>query len=973
MENKVNSVGFVSLSPKNNSEIKIYRDALDYALSQEDICNIALTGPYGSGKSSVIETYKRVKQTEQSDQEKFIHISLTKFSEIGVGHTLSIEDRESLSLVKLNNSDDEFTLKEFEAKILNQILHQIEDFRIPQTNFKIKREIDENSIKLIAFNLVLMVILGWIVFYFKSWVEFVGQLSSSIGSVSPLLNFFQLPFFKLCVLFLFFYLVYRFIYDLVFEHKVHGILKKISLHGTEVELFNDKNESFFDKYLNEVLYLFEHAGASIFVFEDIDRFNSINIFQRLREINTLLNVRRKSASSKIRFIYLIRDDLFSSKDRTKFFDFIIPVVPVIDGSNSYEQIKKLFNCNDGNTKFNDRFLKEISYFIDDMRVLKNVWNEYLIYEARIADTEQNPNKLLAMLIYKNLFPKDFSETHIGTGFIATLFKNKLQWINDAKPILEGKRSELLKELTLLDNCLQISQEEAKLLINSYYRSPLAKADVNKRLTSIIDKNGDYRTELEQQINEITEQIIFLDKSQLKDIIEKSDSGKVFEATYKNDLNEEKSFKDVKRSSYFPLLKLLIRKGYIDESYSDYMTYFYPGTLTRKDMVFIRSIAENEFKGESYKLNFPLAVIEELEVTDFKVDAVLNFDLAECLVANREVFKEKNKFFFRHLESFSGVEFVVNYLAQKRVPKEFLFNLFEVCPCYVQSILKFHDLYQGTIRHFIYSVFEFLDIEEIKNINQEMVLTEWISNSEEFLNTEFVDSDKFVSILESLEVKFELINLSGSNEILWRKVYENNLYKLTSEMISRILQRKNPKLDKDAIKYCNLSLIRQYSKQHLINYVNSNFSNYFDLMLEMGAGNICNYPDTTIHVLNREDLSDVQKIKYIENLSTKIDKIEMIEKVKSNNLKQKLFVKGVVDFSFKNAACYFSILGGKMTPAVIAFVEQINMEITVSDVHKIDEVLVKPGLGLSFAKALQVNNLITADQYKRIETSITSIK
>ena len=38
-----------------------YMAALDWALEQEDIRNIAISGPYGSGKSSVISTYfKRI-------------------------------------------------------------------------------------------------------------------------------------------------------------------------------------------------------------------------------------------------------------------------------------------------------------------------------------------------------------------------------------------------------------------------------------------------------------------------------------------------------------------------------------------------------------------------------------------------------------------------------------------------------------------------------------------------------------------------------------------------------------------------------------------------------------------------------------------------------------------------------------------------------------------------------------------------
>ena len=56
-------------------------------------------------------------------------------------------------------------------------------------------------------------------------------------------------------------------------------------------------------------------------------------------INSLVNgnvgVRRK-----VRFLYALRDDMFSNTDRTKFFEFIIPVVPIINSSNSIDMVLK---------------------------------------------------------------------------------------------------------------------------------------------------------------------------------------------------------------------------------------------------------------------------------------------------------------------------------------------------------------------------------------------------------------------------------------------------------------------------------------------------------------------------------------------------------------------------------------------------------------------------------------------------------
>ena len=101
------------------------------------------------------------------------------------------------------------------------------------------------------------------------------------------------------------------------------------MQGNEIEIFEESDDSYFDKYLNEVLYLFENVDADVIVFEDMDRFNAKKIFERLREVNTLANIQLQKENKKIlRFFYLLRDDFFISKDRTKFFDYFVPVVNI---------------------------------------------------------------------------------------------------------------------------------------------------------------------------------------------------------------------------------------------------------------------------------------------------------------------------------------------------------------------------------------------------------------------------------------------------------------------------------------------------------------------------------------------------------------------------------------------------------------------------------------------------------------------
>ena len=206
------------------------------------------------------------------------------------------------------------------------------------------------------------------------------------------------------------------VYRLIRIQKNKNVFRKLNLKGNEIEIFEESDDSYFDKYLNEVLYLFENADADAIVFEDMDRFNANRIFERLREVNTLANIQLQKENKKpLRFFYLLRDDIFVSKDRTKFFDYIIPVVPVVDSSNSYDQFITHLKKGGILGIFNEGFLQGLSLYIDDMRLLKNIYNEFTIYYNRINTTELNCNKMLAIITYKNLFPRDFADLQLNVS------------------------------------------------------------------------------------------------------------------------------------------------------------------------------------------------------------------------------------------------------------------------------------------------------------------------------------------------------------------------------------------------------------------------------------------------------------------------------------------------------------------------------------------------------------------------------
>ena len=51
-------------------------------------------------------------------------------------------------------------------------------------------------------------------------------------------------------------------------------------------------------------------------------------------------------------------------------------------------------------------------------------NEFLVYESRLNKIDLNLNKLFAVITYKNLFPKDFSDLQLNKGYVYAIFNNK---------------------------------------------------------------------------------------------------------------------------------------------------------------------------------------------------------------------------------------------------------------------------------------------------------------------------------------------------------------------------------------------------------------------------------------------------------------------------------------------------------------------------------------------------------------------
>ena len=148
-----NKYQFERLTLKDDVNLDVYEDAINYVFDNPDVKNVAITGAYSAGKSSVLASYKK-----KHNNLKFLHISLAHF--------------------KSPEHENETDVKEsvLEGKILNQLIHQIPSSKIPQTNFRVKRKV--STIGVVKQMLEVVLLFVAIIYFarFDVWKNYVYTL-----------------------------------------------------------------------------------------------------------------------------------------------------------------------------------------------------------------------------------------------------------------------------------------------------------------------------------------------------------------------------------------------------------------------------------------------------------------------------------------------------------------------------------------------------------------------------------------------------------------------------------------------------------------------------------------------------------------------------------------------------------------------------------------------------------------------------
>ena len=659
-------------------KIERYERELLNGLRNDQVRNIAITGEYGAGKSSVLRTF-----VHRHPEFVYAFVSLATFgkdNEIsGASELVSDTDvasdspRPSESSTKAGpeskseaNKAESDLVARIEETIVQQLLYAVPAKTLPKTRLK---RIDQASglkiwWKTLCYGALILAALRLYVpvaeklpkiepTWLMEWLLLIpSPLAVGIGLLGCI--FLLHTCLRLCSLF-----------------SIDGL----TLKGGKLETTH--HGSVLHKNIDEIIYCFERSSIDVVIIEDLDRFGIHDVFTRLREINFIIK-QSPQVKRPVYFVYALRDEMFVVGEKTKFFDLIIPVIPVINSENSQEKMMELLNHRTFKSKplgehLDRRLVETVCYYIDDLRLVKNIVNEFDMFSNILASgLRLEPDKLFAIVAVRNLHPGAYADLVKRRGAVYGVIKGLAAWktqensanakrLDDLRRERDDRIFELANNVTELRayvwfallRLAEIDMATHVLIAGTRYTpqqfvtdevfdvlmnqaGPLSMVVVDDYGRSIRNPSRNVPKDellnatsyekrhalLGRRLSTIAEEIAAVERQ----------SDQVIRMSFKTAVS--KGYGNVVRNNLLGLdvVSYLMLHGFLDADYTDYLGYFYQGSLTPGDKDLILSLRRGVLPEVSTPVDSPSTVLEKLKSDELDEGRGIIVDLIACLSA-----------------------------------------------------------------------------------------------------------------------------------------------------------------------------------------------------------------------------------------------------------------------------------------------------------------------------------------------------
>ncbi|MCR2005623.1 hypothetical protein NSB20_08780 [Bacteroides acidifaciens] len=949
-------------------------DALSIA-GKEHIRNIALTGPFGSGKSSVLITLME----DFANEHKFLPISLATLQ---ANEEQIASDEKQDTSAELTDGEKEKRIenlnRKIEYSILQQIIYREKTRTVPNSRFR--KIVHLSNRELIIYPLYCVLTLVCFLILFEPNFARVDSIYDFFSWGSIWNTIFDLAASAWLLFAL--YVIARY----VFKSYSNSKLNKLNLKEGEIEIIEDN--SIFNKHLDEILYFFQVTEYNVVIIEDLDRFGTPNIFLKLRELNQLIN-ESKIVGRHITFVYAIKDDIFKDEERTKFFDFITTVIPVINPSNSKDKLKSALEAKGcGNDGISDEDLSEMAFFIQDMRILTNIVNEYKQYRDKLCeanDFQINKTKLLGMIVYKNYYPQDFALLHRREGKIYKCISSKSNFIPLALKAIEESENTLSKKEQIFKQDANLSKTDLRRLFlfklwnklsykpfsvyikDAYYSfEQIAKNEVvfdNLLITNQISYQyyygygGASSTSQTIDFKQIDNEINYSKR------IELIENGSTYFSKERRRIQQEKikakslRLKDLikkyklgetdkyKSFGLTPMMNVFVRRGYLDEDYYDYISYFYEGMVSLSDRELLLSMKIEEGQSYEYHIEKIENFVKELKDYMFESDAILNIDLLDYL-ASYNVQSDKFEHVMMRLERDKApLQFLSQYYSEGKQPSVVFNHYIEYADSW-NNIVSWNNSPERD--NLIEAYLKFCP-------SWGQIQQKWLNDNYKFLveHSEGITLDKSLILVKASR----FVSLCNGSEDLLDCVIENDCYEINLENLCIIARRLHSEDKTLSVENLNYTRIKETNNDSFVDYIEDNISSTIQCLKDKYQDESS---ESLLFLLNNADIDAEVKTTYLTGQHNHIDDFAGIdnEEMYAVAVKSKILLP-----TWNNVSFYYEYKGG-MSDELISFINnyatELSGEICSDDLSNKDDLYV----------SLFGSKMLNIDNYRKLLKSFT---
>lgn len=891
----------IDLAPNEDADpTGAYSAALTRATSSDRVMNIALTGPYGSGKSSIIRTFLK------GYGRPYLQISLAAFlpeaqpvAEADSGKqegaqpeptVLQSSNGPSSNGPKSNGGT--VGKQEIERSILQQMLYGADARRLPLSRFK-RIEAPGPWSVLASLFMIVGAIACWHLFRNHDAV-----MSGAYFRPFALANWFNLLAFVIAGGFL-----WRLTHHLYVAS--FGIsLKSISLKDIEITSKTASEESVLNRHMDEIVYFFQSTPYDLVIIEDLDRFNNPEIFVTLREINSLVNA-NLAGKRHIRFLYALRDDMFVNTDRTKFFEIIIPVIPIVNSSNAIDMVLEQVRRLSIEERLDAQFLREVSRYLNDLRLILNIFNEYAIY-VKVLETggENNldANKLLAVLIYKNVFPRDFEVLHRGKGNLANVLRShdasiariearyRAEIANLEQLIEQGER-QLSTDVSELHRIYAMALVETvpehvnRIGLNRNMMIPFSALASHEQFETILtapqvtihsqqfgtqnlqigelqSKVDPHRTFAQRKEDVEKKSAAFREASQkqIRDL--RGKLGAVRMTKFNETLRETQEDLDPLFDAFgaaAELARFLVLEGYLDDTYYQYTSLFHSGRLSPSDNKFLILIRSYRTPEPDFQIDNTKEVIAAMRDEDFSRDYVLNVTIVDCLLGDPEVYTTQIKRLLDFISSdFSSCEsFLASYYARGKAIPALISGLANAWAGFSTAALES----SASLMH-VAQIIGYLPASGLTRLGlRDQALTDFVSDRLPDILAQGIDVPP--EQLTSLEIEVRDLAALETHPGIMRLVFNEGLFELSIANLDFIFPAILGIDDRERVHRQNYTALLEAGNAPLLKVVDERFDEYLRNVLNQLPDNRHESIDAMLHVIERDYLEHDVIVEFLD--------------------------------------------------------------------------------------------------------------